>query len=100
MQRGGWVYMMSDRYRGGIYTGVTANLQARIYQHREGRGSQFVRENGFTRLVFAEPHDEIEPAILREKRIKKWRREWKIRLIETMNPDWDDLWDQLGGVLR
>jgi putative endonuclease len=100
MQKGGWVYMMSDRYRGGIYTGVTAKLQARVHQHRQGTGSEFVRQHGFTRLVYAEWLDDIENAIVREKRIKKWRREWKINLIETINPDWEDLFDQLGGVLR
>ena len=91
--------MMSDRYRGGIYTGVTANLQRRIWQHREDAGSQFVRKYGFTRLVYAERHGEIEDAIRREKAIKKWRRDWKIRLIETMNPDWEDMFERLGGLV-
>jgi putative endonuclease len=87
--------MMSDRYRGGIYTGVTANLPARITQHREGRGSAFCREYGFTRLVYMEWHDDIEDAIRREKAVKKWRRAWKIELIETMNRDWEDLFDRI-----
>jgi putative endonuclease len=90
--KGGWVYMMSDRYRGGIYTGVTADLAARVTQHREGRGSAFVRKYGFTRLVYMEWHDTIDDAIRREKMVKKWRRAWKIELIETMNRDWNDLY--------
>jgi putative endonuclease len=97
MKPGGWVYMMSDRYRGGIYTGVTAHLPERIFQHREGTGSAFVRKYGFTRLVYAEHHDRIEHAIMREKAIKKWRRARKIELIETMNPDWDDLYGKIHG---
>ena len=95
MEKGGWVYMMSDRYRGGIYTGVTADLPFRTTQHREGSGSTFVRKYGFTRLVYVEWYDEIEEAIRREKAVKKWRRAWKIQLIERMNADWDDLYDQL-----
>ena len=94
---GGYVYMMSDRYRGGIYTGVTANLPARVTQHREGSGSEFVAKYGFTRLVYMERHERIEDAIRREKAIKKWRRAWKIDLIETMNPEWNDLYDILNG---
>jgi len=93
--KGGWVYMTSDRYRGGIHTGVTADLAARITQHREGSGSGFVRKYGFVRLVYMEFHDGIEDAIAREKAIKKWRRQWKIELIEAMNPDWDDLFEQI-----
>ena len=94
-ERGGWVYMTSDRYRGGIYTGVTADLPFRITQHREGRGSAFVRKYGFTRLVYMEWHDDIYDAIRREKMLKKWRRAWKIALIERMNRDWNDLYDLL-----
>lgn len=91
--------MTSDRYRGGIYTGVIAHLQRRIWQHREGTDSQFARKYGFTRLVYAERYDEIEDAIRREKAIKKWRRDWKIRLIETANPDWEDMFEHLGSVV-
>jgi putative endonuclease len=96
-EKGGWVYFMSDRYRGAIYTGVTADLPFRISQHREGRGSAFCRKYDLKRLVYMEWHDEIEDAIRREKAIKKWRRAWKIELIETMNRGWFDLYDQLNG---
>lgn len=89
-EKGGWVYLMADRYRGTIYIGVTADLAARIHQHRNAEGSDFVRRYGLHRLVYAEPHGRIEDAIAREKAMKKWRREWKIRLIEEQNPDWLD----------
>jgi putative endonuclease len=86
----GWVYMMADRYRGTIYTGVTADIARRTWQHRQGRGSRFVRKYGLLRLVYVEPYERIEDAIAREKAIKKWRRQWKIELIEKANPDWLD----------
>ncbi|HQA17224.1 MAG TPA: GIY-YIG nuclease family protein [Novosphingobium sp.] len=92
MEKGGWVYIMANRYRGGMYVGVTADLARRVGQHREGKGSSHVADFDKTRLVYAERHDEIEPAIAREKLVKKWRREWKFALIEAENPDWVDLW--------
>jgi putative endonuclease len=95
MERGGWVYMMADRYRGAIYTGVTVNLPARAWAHREDRGSKFCDRYGLIRLVFAEQAPTIEEAIAREKAIKKWRRAWKIELIESANPDWDDFWEMI-----
>jgi putative endonuclease len=92
---GGWVYIVANRYRGTIYTGVTANLPERIARHRDGTGSKFAADYGCHRLVFAEWHDRIEDAIVREKRIKKWNRDWKIRLIEEANRDWEDLYERL-----
>ena len=86
--------MMADRYRGAIYTGVTANLAARITKHRNDPQG-FVGRYGLHRLVMAEWHDDIVTAIAREKSLKKWRREWKIRLIEEQNPDWLDRYDDL-----
>jgi len=94
MEKGGWVYIMADRYRGGMYVGVTANVIVRVQQHREGVGAEHVKRYGITRLVYAERHEEIVPAIAREKLVKKWRREWKFALIEADNPDWRDLWDE------
>jgi putative endonuclease len=96
--RGGWVYMMADRYRGTLYTGVTSDLARRAFQHREGSGSRFVRKYELLRRVYAEPYERIDEAIAREKAIKKWRREWKIQLIEELNPDWLDLFDQTIGA--
>ncbi len=96
-QHGGWVYIMANRYRGTMYVGVTADLAARIHQHRIGRGSQFCSEHGLTRLVWAEFTEPIDAAIAHEKRLKRWRRQWKFELIEKGNPDWLDLFDQLAG---
>jgi putative endonuclease len=76
---------------------VTANLAARILQHREGRGSAFCRKWGLTRLVYVEPHDRIDDAIVREKQIKSWKRAWRLRLIIDMNPHWDDLFERING---
>jgi putative endonuclease len=91
--RGGWVYMMADRYRGTIYTGVTSDIGRRAFQHREGKGSRFVAKYGLLRLVYVEPYERIDEAIAREKAIKKWLRAWKIELIEKANPDWLDLFE-------
>ena len=95
MDKGGWVYIMADRYRGTMYVGVTANLAARIYQHCTGTGSDFCRRYGLTRLVWAEQGDDIQACIAHEKRVKRWRREWKFALVEKDNPDWTDLSDTI-----
>lgn len=103
MEKGGWVYITANRYRGGMYVGVTADLIRRTQQHRDGKGSIHVADFNKTRLVYAERHDEIEPAIAREKLVKKWRREWKFALIEAENPEWRDLWEEwfpADGVLK
>ena len=94
-RKGGWVYIMADRYRGTMYVGVTADLPARIFQHRQGIGSDFCKRYGLGRLVWAERGDSIEDCIAHEKRVKRWRREWKFALIERANPDWSDLYELL-----
>ena len=91
--RGGWVYIMTNRPRGVLYTGVTAVLPSRVWQHRNGEGSAFCKRYNLTRLVYAEQHASIQDAIAREKAIKAWKRAWKIELIEQSNPQWQDLWD-------
>ena len=93
--KGGWVYIMTNGPHGTLYTGVTAHLAHRITAHREGRGSEFCREHGLTRLVHLECFDTIEEAIVREKRIKAWKRQWKLRLIRQANPDWNDLYETI-----
>jgi putative endonuclease len=93
--RGGWVYVMADRYRGTLYIGVTSDLAARVWAHREGRGSKFCTQYGVKRLVYAEAAPTIIEAIAREKAMKKWNRAWKIELIEQANPDWDDLFETI-----
>jgi len=93
--RGGWVYIMTNRYRGTLYVGSTTDLAARIFQHRMGTGSEFCAEHGLTRLVWAELLPTIIEAKHHERRVKRWHRDWKIALIEKTNPDWDDLFDQI-----
>jgi len=91
-RRGGWVYIMADRYRGTMYVGVTADLAARIFQHRQGAGSDFCARYKLHRLVWAERGDAIEDCIAHEKRLKRWKRDWKFALVEQANPDWSDLY--------
>ena len=86
------VYMMSDRYHGTIYIGVTSQFLSRIVQHREGDYPGFTRKYGLKRLVWYEPRESMIGAIQREKSLKRWPREWKINLIERDNPHWDDLY--------
>ncbi|MEL7190061.1 MAG: GIY-YIG nuclease family protein [Pseudomonadota bacterium] len=93
--KGGWLYIMANRYRGTMYIGVTASLPHRAMQHREAQGSGFAAKYGCAMLVYAERYNTIEEAILREKRMKKWNREWKIELIEKQNPEWEDRFDEL-----
>jgi putative endonuclease len=90
-----WVYMMTNRPNGTLYTGVTSNLIRRVYEHREGLVEGFTKRYGLTRLVYAEPHDQISAAVQREQNIKHWPRKWKVRLILATNPAWDDLYDRL-----
>ena len=93
--KGGYVYIMTNGVTGTLYTGVTANLVARVTQHREEMGSDFCKQHGLKRLVYVEQYDRIEEAIWREKAIKAWKRAWKLDLIERANPDWDDLYPSL-----
>ena len=93
MEKGGWVYIMTNRYRGGMYVGVTADLIRRVAQHRAGTGSAHVADFDKTRLAHVERPDEIASAVAREKLAKKWKREWKFALVEAGNPEWRDLWE-------
>jgi len=90
-----WVYILSSRKHGTLYIGVTKDIARRVGEHRQGRGSGFVKQYRVNRLVYAEPHEEIERAIQREKTMKEWPRAWKIRLIEEANPEWKDLYDDI-----
>ena len=89
------VYMMASRRHGTIYTGVTSELPKRAWQHREGLIPGFTKTHNVHRLVWYEPHEAMTAAIQREKSIKKYKRDWKINLIEEENPDWDDLYPAL-----
>ena len=91
----GWTYILSNKPRGVLYIGVTSDLAVRMMQHRGGTGSAFARKYGLKMLVLAEYHGTIQDAIMREKAMKAWKRDWKIELIEKANPDWRDLFDDL-----
>ncbi len=86
-----YTYVLTNRPSGTLYTGVTNNLVRRLAEHRAGHADGFTRRYNLHRLVWFEHHTDIREAILREKRIKKWNRAWKIEMIEAMNPDWRDL---------
>ena len=90
------VYLLASQRNGTLYTGVTSNLLARIAQHRNGAAAGFTRQYGVKLLVWFEPNETMEHAIVREKRIKKWERAWKMELIEAGNPDWRDLAEDFG----
>ena len=92
---GGWIYIMTNRRNGTLYVGVTSDLVRRVWEHREGVGSSFVRRYGLTRLVYFEHHEDIRTAIRRETSLKRWPRTWKVRLLAAGNPDWDDLYASL-----
>ena len=87
-----WVYIMASQTRGTLYIGLTSRLSQRIAEHRDGMIAGFTKRYGVKRLVYLEPFQDIHEAIAREKALKKWRRTWKIELIERGNPDWRDLW--------
>jgi putative endonuclease len=87
---GGYVYFLTDHGRRVLYIGVTGNLEARIYEHQQGR-SDFSSRYGLIVLVYYEFHEDIRQAIQREKNMKHWTREWKNKLVDDFNPLWSDL---------
>ncbi len=91
------VYIVANRRNGAIYTGVTSNLPQRIWQHREGVAPGYTKKYGCKILVWFEMADTMEGAILREKQIKGGSRAKKLALIETMNPQWKDLFEEIAG---
>jgi putative endonuclease len=92
----GHVYILASKRNGTLYTGVTNNLAASIFAHREGRGSAFTKKYNVKTLVWYESYDMVVDAIQRETSIKRWPRKWKLDLIEKDNPDWNDLYETLG----
>ena len=84
-------YIMASERNGSLYVGMTANLFARVWKHRNGTFEGFTDDHGCTRLVWFERHALVVAAIRREKRLKKWLRDWKLALIERDNPQWLDL---------
>jgi putative endonuclease len=95
IERSYWVYILASRIGGTLYIGVTNNLVRRIYEHRNGLVDGFTKKYHVHRLVYFEQYSDIETAITREKRLKRWNRAWKIQLIEELNPNWDDLYPQI-----
>jgi putative endonuclease len=89
------VYIMASRRNGTLYVGVTNQLAARAFQHRNGIGSKFTSKYGVRMLVWYEHYGDINEAIAREKQLKKWERRWKLELVEGFNPDWRDLYETL-----
>ena len=87
----GYVYILASGRNGTLYIGVTSNLARRVYEHKHHLVDGFTKTHDVTHLVWFEQYDNISDAILREKRMKKWNRQWKLRVIQGLNPNWDDL---------
>ena len=87
----GFVYILANKPYGTLYIGVTSDLLARLEAHRRGEGSAFARKYGVNRLIYFEEYALYADAIRRETNLKRWKRDWKIALIEKVNPTWDDL---------
>jgi len=96
MERIPCVYILASGFHGTLYTGVTSQLPGRIWQHREEVARGFTARYGVKRLVWFEVHETMESAIAREKSIKRWRRDWKVAMVERDNPTWRDLAEDLG----
>ena len=93
--KGGYIYIMSNKHRNVIYVGITANLSARTYEHRNNVGGIFTKKYACNDLVYFESFEDIESAIKREKQLKNWKREWKDELIKSKNPELRDLFDEV-----
>ncbi|WP_159713259.1 GIY-YIG nuclease family protein [Geminicoccus flavidas] len=90
-----FVYIMASQRNGTLYVGVTGDLIRRVHEHRTGAVAGFTKRYGVKSLVWYEVHDEMAAAIQRETSLKRWRRDWKLALIEKINPDWQHLWDDI-----
>lgn len=93
-----YVYMLANHRDGTLYVGVTSDLLQRVWEHRNDAMDGFTKRYAVHRLVWYEQHESIESAIAREKAIKRWKREWKVKLIEAGNPVWRDLYEELTGT--
>ena len=91
----GWLYLIASKRNGTLYLGVTSDLRQRIWQHRTGAIEGFSKKYGCTRLVWTEHFPNLHDARAREWQMKKWKRSWKIALIEKANPEWRDLWHDI-----
>jgi len=90
-----FVYVLASRMNGTLYIGVTDDLVKRVYEHKHDLAEGFTKKYGVHSLVHYEITNNVNEAILREKKLKRWKREWKVILIEKANPDWKDLYDRL-----
>ncbi|MEA1981670.1 MAG: GIY-YIG nuclease family protein [candidate division Zixibacteria bacterium] len=90
-----YVYILANKRVGTLYIGVTSSLQKRVYEHRNNLVDGFTKKYNVHNLVYYEIHDDVTQAITREKLMKKWKRSWKLELIDKMNPEWKDLYDEL-----
>ena len=93
-----YLYILANKRNGTLYVGVTNNLLRRIYEHKNDLVEGFTKKYAVKNLVHYEAYKNINDAITREKQIKKWLREWKIKLIEESNPTWKDLYEELNSV--
>jgi putative endonuclease len=90
---------MASRKDGALYIGVTSDLIKRVYQHKEGLIDGHTAKYDIKNLVYYEQHEDVEQAILREKQLKVWKRQWKIELLEKHNPSWNDLYPEICGAI-
>ena len=90
-----FVYILASKRNGTLYTGITSDLVKRVWQHKNNSVEGFTKKYDVKILVYYEIYNDAESAITREKRIKKWRRAWKLKLIEEKNPHWKDLYDEI-----
>jgi putative endonuclease len=97
MERHPSVYILASKRNGTLYTGVTSNLVKRVWEHKNNVVEGFTQKHGVHDLVWYEMHDTLETAIAREKTIKNWKRAWKLKTIEEMNPQWRDLYPEILG---
>lgn len=95
MERQPCVYLLASKHNGTLYAGVTSNLIKRIWEHKQHSIEGFTKKYGVDRLVWYEMHETMDSAILREKAIKNWKRSWKIKVIDALNPEWLDLYIDL-----
>ncbi|UII24887.1 GIY-YIG nuclease family protein [Fulvivirga maritima] len=93
--KGGYIYIVSNKIRSVLYVGVTANLSARSWEHKNGEGSFFTKKYKCTDIIYYEFFPDIESAITREKQLKKWKRDWKLELIRKFNPTLKDLYEEV-----
>ena len=92
-----WIYILTNKPKGTLYIGVTSDLAKRVWEHKNKVVEGFTQQYNLDRLVHCEAFSDAESAITREKQMKKWKRAWKIRLIEDSNPGWRDLFDDING---